>query len=173
MKNDFVVFFTVCLICHLFRATYEVLKNNDRLPPCKKTVFWFMACNMAILWLSWFMMCESPQPQLPGCVYMQYTGLVIFISGLILCILPVIKMRGVEGYRGELIQTGIFSKLRHPMYLGFICWIVGYSIYMKAGWSLLSGLIFIPGILFMRHMEEKRLMKRYDGYAEYKKKTFF
>ena len=104
----FLLLFIVCLVCHLFRIIYEILGDQGKLESFKKAAFIFMAFNMTLLWVSWFAMSDASQPKLPGYIYMQYTGLIIVILGVILCILTVSKLKTVDGYKGNLIQTGVF-----------------------------------------------------------------
>jgi protein-S-isoprenylcysteine O-methyltransferase Ste14 len=40
-------------------------------------------------------------------------------------------------------------------------------------YSFILSFIFIANILFWRYLEEKELVKRFPGYAGYKKSTFF
>ena len=73
----------------------------------------------------------------------------------------------------ELIKTGIFSKIRHPMYFGFIIWIIGFPIFMNAGFTLASAILWVPQILYWRKSEEKQLENKYEDYEEYKKQAWF
>ena len=72
----------------------------------------------------------------------------------------------------DLITTGIFAHVRHPMYLGIILTYLGWII---ATFSLLT---FIPWILIvtlyvkMANHEEKQLEERFgEKYEEYKRKV--
>ena len=72
----------------------------------------------------------------------------------------------------DLITTGIFAHVRHPMYLGIILTYLGWII---ATFSLLT---FIPWILAvilyvkMANHEEKQLEERFgEKYEEYKRKV--
>jgi len=72
----------------------------------------------------------------------------------------------------DLVTTGIFAHVRHPMYLGIILTYLGWII---ATFSLLT---FIPWILTlilyvkMANYEEKQLEERFgEKYEEYKRKV--
>jgi protein-S-isoprenylcysteine O-methyltransferase Ste14 len=128
---------------------------------------------MGALWASWFMMCETDPVRLVLPAWLRFSGLTVFIIGIILFILTLVKMRTLDNYSGELIQDGLFSITRHPMYAGFIFWIIGYPVFQQAQTSLLTSIIWILNVLFWRKIEEKELERSYSNYAEYKQKTFF
>jgi protein-S-isoprenylcysteine O-methyltransferase Ste14 len=79
----------------------------------------------------------------------------------------------LESYDGDLIKTGIYSKLRHPMYTGFILWLLGSPVFFRAGFSMILSLLFIGNILFWRYLEELELEKRFPAYPAYRKTTIF
>jgi len=173
MNSQFLTLFLVCLTCHILRSIYEILKYKNKMPPGNKIVFGFMFINMGALWASWFMMCELDPIHLIIPAWLKFSGLVVFIAGILLFILTLIHMKTLDNYSGELIQTGLFSITRHPMYLGFIFWIIGYSVFQQAQTALFTSIIWILNILFWRKIEEMELERKYSNYAEYKKKTLF
>ncbi len=126
---------------------------------------------MFLLWFAWFYMTFRDPYQMALPSWARYTGLAFFIVGALLYILSHVKTRGHEP--GELITAGIYSKIRHPMYIGFIIWIIGFPVYMNAGFTLASAVIWIPQFLYWRRSEEKQLEKKYKEYPEYKKRTWF
>jgi methanethiol S-methyltransferase len=74
----------------------------------------------------------------------------------------------------HLVTNGLFSKLRHPMYTGFMLWILGWAIFWGAMLSLLIGILCIANILFWRSLEEKKLVSVYgEAYKEYRLGTWF
>ena len=101
----------------------------------------------------------------------RYTGLAFFIIGFFLFIFSHVKIRGQE--TDKLVTTGIYSKIRHPMYLGFTIWIIGFPIFTNAAFALASAIIWLPQISYWRISEERQLGKKYENYQEYKKKTWF
>jgi protein-S-isoprenylcysteine O-methyltransferase Ste14 len=79
----------------------------------------------------------------------------------------------LESYEGDLITSGIYSKIRHPMYLGFILWSIGFPIYFGGLFSFILSFLFIGNILFWRYLEEKELAGRFPSYEVYKRTTLF
>jgi protein-S-isoprenylcysteine O-methyltransferase Ste14 len=68
---------------------------------------------------------------------------------------------------------GVYSKIRSPMYLGFILWIVGLPIFTRSFITLASSVIWIPHFLCWKLLEEKVLEEKFEGYADCKKSTWF
>jgi protein-S-isoprenylcysteine O-methyltransferase Ste14 len=108
---------------------------------------------------------------LPNAV--QWSGLALFVVGMILAIGALLQLRGLENI-DHLVTTGLFAKIRHPMYTGFVLWILGWSTYHGAIASLAVGLMGIANILYWRRLEEVRLQARYgDTYQQYRLTTWF
>jgi protein-S-isoprenylcysteine O-methyltransferase Ste14 len=128
---------------------------------------------MALLWVSWFALCSLDEFKiiLPGII--RYIGLLIVIIGLIFFLTALFTIKTLENYEGDLITKGIYSKIRHPMYLGFIFWYIGMPLFFGAYFSFILSIIFIGNILFWRHLEEIDLVKRFSVYNNYKSKTLF
>jgi protein-S-isoprenylcysteine O-methyltransferase Ste14 len=92
---------------------------------------------------------------------------------VILFITALLTIKTLENYKGDLITKGVYSKIRHPMYLGFILWSIGFPVYYGALFSFILSFLFIANILFWRYLEEIDLENRFPDYKEYKKKTIF
>jgi len=103
----------------------------------------------------------------------QYTGISLSGIGIVVFLTGLLTIKTLESYEGDLMTTGIYSIIRHPMYLGFILWLIGFSVYFGSSFSIVLSLLFIGNILFWRHLEEKELEKRFPAYLDYKKKTIF
>jgi protein-S-isoprenylcysteine O-methyltransferase Ste14 len=74
----------------------------------------------------------------------------------------------------HLVTTGLFAKIRHPMYAGFILWIVGWATTYGAFVSLAAGVLCIGNILYWRHLEEGALEACYGArYRDYRAGTWF
>jgi protein-S-isoprenylcysteine O-methyltransferase Ste14 len=131
-----------------------------------------MWINMLTLWITWFNLCEIDPLKLIIPQWLSVAGLIFFILGLLLFIIPLIQIRGVENV-SKLCTTGVYKVLRHPMYLGFIFWVVGFPLFMKAQIALIAGIVFVFNILYWRYLEEKELLVTYPEYAAYKKETIF
>ncbi len=172
MRTGYLVLLILFLACLAIRTTYELLKKHGRVNPKSTALFMFILEVMIVLWVSWFLMCPKDPLHiaLPGIV--RWAGFGAFVLGWILGLGALIQLRGVENI-DHLVTTGLFAKLRHPMYTGFILWIFGWAIFHGAPLSLLAGLIAVGNILYWRSLEENHLEASYgEKYLEYRRRTW-
>ena len=73
---------------------------------------------------------------------------------------------------GTLATSGIYSKVRHPMYTAVICAFLGYVIYWGSKWSFLFWLAMTALYVIKAWKEESVLEQRYSGYNDYRKRTW-
>jgi protein-S-isoprenylcysteine O-methyltransferase Ste14 len=170
--QPFIILVIICILTHIIRSAYEILKHKKILRPTGLS-FIIIFLNMALLWISWFALCSLDEYKiiLPGII--RYIGLLIVLIGLSIFLTALFTIKTLENYVGDLITEGIYSKIRHPMYLGFILWSIGMPVWFGAYFSFILSILFIGNILFWRHLEEIDLSKRFSGYGSYKLKTFF
>jgi protein-S-isoprenylcysteine O-methyltransferase Ste14 len=161
------------LACLAVRCLYELLKEAHKINSESKPIFAAMLMVMCILWVSWFNLCPLDPYQVGFPNPIRWFGFAIFAVGMVLAVGALIQLRGVENI-GHLVTTGLFKKVRHPMYVGFIAWILGWSIFHSALVSLSIGLIGILSILWWMSLEEGRLEKQFGGaYKQYRLTTWF
>ncbi len=72
----------------------------------------------------------------------------------------------------KLVRCGIYSMCRHPVYLGYFFYITGLSLFFKS----LGGLFFSLALsaltaLWAVLVEERRLLKKFPEYREYKRQV--
>jgi protein-S-isoprenylcysteine O-methyltransferase Ste14 len=171
-QHTFIILIIVCVSTHIIRTAYEILKHNQTLKPGKLS-FVIMFINMVLLWVSWVLLCSYDIFKIHLPAVIRYSGLLIAGSGLVLFLTGLFKIKTLESYDGDLIKNGIYSKIRHPMYAGFILWLIGFPVFFRAGFSMMLSLLFIGNILFWRYFEEKELEKRFPAYSDYRKTTIF
>jgi protein-S-isoprenylcysteine O-methyltransferase Ste14 len=100
-------------------------------------------------------------------------GAVLAAAGVGLFLYSELKKRGV-GERDELVTGGIYSRIRHPMYIGLILLHVGYPIIYRSFAACLSAIVWATFIAVWTGFEEKQLERRFGArYSEYKKQTWF
>jgi len=173
MKTGYLLFVGLYLLGLIIRAIYQQLKNTDRVNPKSKIVFTIVFVAMCLMWVSWFNMCPLDPLPLSLPLIVRWIGFGTILVGLGLAIGAVIQLKGVENIN-HLVTTGLFSKIRHPMYVGFILWIFGWAIYHGAVISLFVGFVGILNILYWRKLEEREMESNYgEVYLEYRKKTWF
>jgi len=74
--------------------------------------------------------------------------------------------------KNELVTTGIYSKVRHPIYLGIILWQFGFALIFNALYALVFSTVYIFAILIIIKIEEQDILKKYGKeYEKYIKKV--
>jgi protein-S-isoprenylcysteine O-methyltransferase Ste14 len=173
MNIEYLLTLGLFLVSLVTRTTYELAKRAGRLNVKSKTLFAAVFTVMCLLWVSWFMMCPLDPWSLSIPLGARWTGFGVFVAGWVLAIGALLQLKGLEDI-DHLVTTGLFSKLRHPMYTGFICWILGWGVYHGALASLIAGVLGIGNVLFWRWLEDEALESRFgDQYREYRKQTWF
>ena len=71
----------------------------------------------------------------------------------------------------KVVDTGLYSVLRHPMYLATVIMFLSIPIVLGSLWSFLCFFFYIPLIAVRINEEEKLLEKELSGYSEYKKRV--
>ena len=71
----------------------------------------------------------------------------------------------------EVVSTGLYGLVRHPMYFGALIMAVGIPLALDSYWGLV---VFIPGLIVLAYRildEEKMLNQELRGYGEYTQKV--
>lgn len=109
-------------------------------------------------------------------IYLVLTVDVVILLGYLL-IFFVFKQnsyasRIVEVERDQkVISTGLYSFVRHPMYIGVIIMLIPTPIALGSYWGLIPMATIPIALVFRIKNEEKVLRKNLPGYNEYCKKT--
>jgi protein-S-isoprenylcysteine O-methyltransferase Ste14 len=172
MNTEYIILICIYLMTLIMRTSYELLNKAGKVNLKRKIIFMVVLIIMCLMWISWFGLCPLDPFRFSLPKIIHWTGIGIFIIGLALAIGAFIQLRGLENIN-HLVTTGLFFKVRHPMYIGFILWILGWAIYHGAVVSLMVGFIGIGNIIFWRRIEEENL-KSLNGktYQEYVKETW-
>lgn len=173
MNMEYYFFVGLYLFTLIVRTGYELLKKGGRVNPKSRFVFAVIFIVMCLLWVSWFSLCPLDPYRFSLPVTIRWMALGAVMVGLGLAIAGVIQLRGLENIT-HLVTAGLYSKLRHPIYTGFILWILGWSVYHGAVVSLIIGCLGIGNILYWRRLEEENMESGYgDVYREYRRRTWF
>ncbi|MHB8086101.1 MAG: methyltransferase family protein [Dehalococcoidia bacterium] len=73
--------------------------------------------------------------------------------------------------RQQVISSGAYSIVRHPMYLGGILMFLGAPLLLGSFYGLLIGVLMLFLLAFRITGEEKMLVNELEGYADYRKKV--
>jgi len=172
MQTEFFIIFGICFVCYLIRTVYQVLEYKKSKIVAHRSIPTIIGIAMFFQWFFWFSMnfFDPVRTTLP--TWLRYIGLALFVAGAILVI---VAHRHIGGYVTEdrAITTGIYSKIRHPMYVGFMLWLIGFPLFLQSIVTLASAVIWIACFICWQILEEKDLEIKFRDYKEYKKKTWF
>ena len=73
--------------------------------------------------------------------------------------------------RHQVVSTGVYGFVRHPMYLGAACLFVGTPLLLNSAYGLALGLFMTLLLMARIPGEERVLRKGLDGYEDYMQKV--
>lgn len=71
----------------------------------------------------------------------------------------------------KVISTGLYARVRHPMYMGGIFLLVGMALALGSWSGLVVFLLFMPALIWRIFDEERFLAKNLPGYSQYQQKV--
>ncbi len=71
----------------------------------------------------------------------------------------------------EVISTGLYSVVRHPMYLSIIILYLFTPLALGSYWAIIPAVLFLSVLILRILDEEKELVQNLEGYREYTKKV--
>jgi protein-S-isoprenylcysteine O-methyltransferase Ste14 len=107
----------------------------------------------------------------------RMAGLVTFLVSFVLLTITRVQLGNsfsVTPQAKKLVTHGIYSKLRHPVYIFSALFIFGIALYINMPLLLLLFVILIPIQVARARGEEKVLEEKFGAeYADYKRSTLF
>lgn len=162
----------IWIVTSLIRNIFEGLKFRKPGLRENKKIFHILIFAMFFMWSSWVFMSFSDPVKMNFMTWHKHLGAVTFIVGLLLFILSETTKGGVSDSKA-LSTKGIYSKIRHPMYLAQILMAIGVPLFTHGLVTLCLSIIWIIQILFWKVLEEKELLAKYPEYKKYKESTWF
>lgn len=110
-----------------------------------------------------------------GCTYRW--GMVFAAMGLAIAVFSLIHLNRsltvlpTPKKGGELIESGLYRWVRHPIYTGIILLVFGYAAATGSGHKLIMALCLLLLFYLKSTYQEKQLMKKYPTYAYYRRRT--
>ena len=107
----------------------------------------------------------------------QIAGLAIAGPSFLLFVLARIQLGrafSLQAKASTLVTTGIYARIRNPIYVFGFLLSVGIFIFVHRPWFLLIWVLLIPLQWFRVRKEEQVLEAKFgDAYRDYKRKTWF
>lgn len=108
----------------------------------------------------------------------RWLGVALFAAGGVLRLWPVAvlgrRFSGLVAIQPghELVTTGIYSRIRHPSYLGLLISALGWGLAFNTAVGLFLALANIPPLVARMNAEERLLSSEFGGaYEEYRAQT--
>jgi protein-S-isoprenylcysteine O-methyltransferase Ste14 len=173
MHSSYLLVAGLCLLGLAIRTSYEMLKKAGRMDTKSTVLFAVVFVAMCVMLASWPFLCplDPWRVAIPGTA--RWIGLALVAGALALALGGLVQLRGLENI-DHLVTTGLFSRIRHPMYTGFILWIVGWVVRYGAAASVIVAVVCIGNITYWRRLEEDALESQYgEDYRIYREGTWF
>jgi protein-S-isoprenylcysteine O-methyltransferase Ste14 len=82
---------------------------------------------------------------------------------------PIVKDQSERGQ--VLIDSGLYARIRHPFYLGFLLFLMGLALWLESYASVLSLLLPFGCLAARIRVEERTLNETLPGYADYMRRV--
>ena len=104
-------------------------------------------------------------------------GAAIYVPALVLFVMARVQLGrafSIQAKATTLVTTGLYSRIRNPIYVFGAAMLAGICVYTGKLWLLAVFLILIPIQVYRSRQEERVLAEKFgDAYVEYKQKTWF
>ncbi|MDP1815617.1 MAG: methyltransferase [Leadbetterella sp.] len=109
--------------------------------------------------------------------FLQFPSLILSIFGFIIVLIALFDLdKSLTAFptpknNSELITSGLYKYVRHPIYTGILLTVFGYSIYSASIPRLIISLLLLILFYFKTHYEAYKLSQKYPDYSAYKART--
>ena len=116
-----------------------------------------------------------PKLKIPFAV--SIAGLPVAVAGFIVSLLSVFKLdQSLTVYPSpkpgsELITTGLYKYVRHPIYAGILFFAFGFALFWSSAFKLIISAVLLLWFWLKSNYEEKKLQDRYSNYKQYRQTT--
>jgi protein-S-isoprenylcysteine O-methyltransferase Ste14 len=109
----------------------------------------------------------------------RWLGVALYVAGGVLRIWPVFvlgrRFSGLVAIQRDhtLVTTGLYSRIRHPSYLGLLIMALGWGLAFRSGVGVLLAALHVPVLLARIRAEEALLQSHFGGeYDAYRARTW-
>lgn len=113
----------------------------------------------------------------PTPLAVDLAGLALVVAGVIWMLIaarrlgPALTPTPVPSERGSLTTTGLYGRVRHPIYTGVLALVLGIVVRSGSLVTLAFGLVTVAFFTVKARWEEARLAERYPDYPAYAART--
>jgi protein-S-isoprenylcysteine O-methyltransferase Ste14 len=113
----------------------------------------------------------------PPWTVLRISGLAIAIASFLLLALARIQLGqafSVQAKASTLVVTGLYSRIRNPIYLFSGLTFAGFILWANKPWLLVGLAVLVPLQVYRSRKEERVLAEKFGAsYLDYKRKTWF
>lgn len=113
-------------------------------------------------------------------IWLALTGVLFYFISMIMVLWSMSINRHFEGTvriqkerNHTVVSDGPYQFVRHPGYLGVICWGFGFPLAIGSNLALIVGILLVPFIMLRTFLEDNTLQNELTGYREYSQRTRF
>jgi protein-S-isoprenylcysteine O-methyltransferase Ste14 len=109
--------------------------------------------------------------------FIQFILLPFIVAGIAIILISLFQLnKNLSPFpspkeNSELITTGLFSKIRHPIYSGILLLAFSFALYQYSGFKILISFFLLILFYFKTGYEEKQLCLKFPEYQHYKMNT--
>jgi len=110
-------------------------------------------------------------------IFVNSIGSLLLFLGVIIGLIAVIQLNSSLSpfptpiKKGSLVQSGVFSLVRHPIYFALICCSFGYGISENSEYKILLSILLLILFNYKSKYEENLLIEKYVEYKTYMSNT--
>jgi protein-S-isoprenylcysteine O-methyltransferase Ste14 len=169
---------------YLYRNDPALLAERSKLPGSDNQKTWdkYLLTILYLMAIIWFVLMPLDakrfgwSPIFP--VWIKVLGGVALLPAIYLIYQATVEntylstlVRIQNDRKQQVISTGVYSFVRHPLYFGCLLMMFGAPLMLGSLYGLILCLIDIPILIGRIIGEEKMMVNELEGYKEYKKKT--
>jgi protein-S-isoprenylcysteine O-methyltransferase Ste14 len=179
-------FIVLCFttIIYLYRKDPELLAERYRKPGTANQKAWdkYVVSGLLIGFIAWIVIMPLDAKRYGWTTYFPLWLKILGGIGLILSffffyrsytdntfVSPLVRIQTER--KQQVVSTGVYGFVRHPMYLGGILMFIGTPLLLGSYFGIALGLIITVLLAFRTLGEEQMMLKELDGYEEYKRKV--
>lgn len=179
-------FMAVCLttIIYLYRRDPALLAERYKQPGTANQQGWdkYVVCGLFLGFIAWIIIMPLDAKRYGWTAYFPVWSKVLGGAGLLLSFFflfrsytdntflsPLVRIQSDR--KQQVVSTGVYGFVRHPMYLGGILLFIGTPMLLGSLYGVIIGLAMLFLLAGRIIGEEKMLVNELEGYEDYKRKV--